>query len=181
MCCDLIQPKNDIAVLCHGDFNRNNLMFKYSDNNKVKSLKIIDFQTIRYASPATDLSLFLSMNVNYQLLEQNFDKYFKIYHNAIIQTIKKHSPETDLRKYSLGKFLKDYAEHAIYAYHIVVFFIESMDDPERDFTRDPEYLKCDTIEAMRNYVNTRQVKKNILIHHGHILNHCLELYEKYCF
>ncbi|XP_044742018.1 uncharacterized protein LOC123302988 [Chrysoperla carnea] len=157
MCCDLIQPKNDIAVLCHGDFNRNNLMFKYTDNNKLKSLKIIDFQTVRYASPATDLSLFLSMNVNYQLLEQNFERFFKIYHNAIMQTIKKHSPKTDLRKYSLEAFLKDYAEHAIYGYHIIVFFMEIMDDPQSDFTRDPEYMKCDTIEEMQTQMSKKYV------------------------
>lgn len=37
---DCVQPKEPLAVLCHGDFLRNNIAFKYSDEDKVSAICI---------------------------------------------------------------------------------------------------------------------------------------------
>lgn len=56
-----LKPREPLSVLCHGDFNRNNLLFRYDGGRLVDALPF-DFATPRYGSPALDLSFFLYMN-----------------------------------------------------------------------------------------------------------------------
>jgi len=60
---ELMEPKEPLAVLCHGDFCRNNMLFRY-DSGKPCDAVFFDFQTVKYASPTIDLSLFMYLNTS---------------------------------------------------------------------------------------------------------------------
>lgn len=79
-----IQPTEPLAVLCHGDFNRNNMMFRYDDDGvRPVDAMAFDMATIRYGSPAIDLSFFLYMNTDRQLREVHWDELLNAYCAAL--------------------------------------------------------------------------------------------------
>lgn len=53
---------NDVSTVCHGSFSRDNVLFRY-ENGKPCDVKVIDWQTMRYCSPAIDLGLILFANL----------------------------------------------------------------------------------------------------------------------
>ena len=69
---DLMQPEEPLAVLCHGDFCRNNILFRY-DSGKTCDAVFFDFQQVKYASPAIDLSVFMYLNTSSELRNQHWD------------------------------------------------------------------------------------------------------------
>ena len=66
---EMVTPRNQFAVICHGDLWLSNILFKYgaihADTTETKPMevKFIDFQSARFASLATDLVLFLFTSV----------------------------------------------------------------------------------------------------------------------
>uniref|UniRef100_A0A1B6KR03 CHK kinase-like domain-containing protein n=1 Tax=Graphocephala atropunctata TaxID=36148 RepID=A0A1B6KR03_9HEMI len=54
-----VEPIEPMAVLAHGDFWTNNIMFRYSDSGDIEEVCFVDFQCVRYCSPALDLVNFL--------------------------------------------------------------------------------------------------------------------------
>lgn len=55
----ILSSDENWMVLCHGDLWINNLMFQNDINGKVKNVKIIDLQAMRYSSPLCDIIQFL--------------------------------------------------------------------------------------------------------------------------
>jgi len=53
---------NDFWTICHGNFTRNNLLFRY-ENGKPNDVKIIDWSTMRYCSPSIDFGHILLENL----------------------------------------------------------------------------------------------------------------------
>ncbi|XP_071445927.1 uncharacterized protein [Hetaerina americana] len=139
----LLKPENQLATLCHGDFCRNNILFCESleNGNATVDVKLIDFQTVRYASPAIDLSFFFYLSTTPKFRAAEFDRLFKIYHATIIQTLRslrqKEKPESTENLetiFSLQALKEDFGKHAVYGYFIMSFFLPIMlvDDETRD-------------------------------------------------
>lgn len=53
---------NSVSTICHGRFSQDNVLFGY-ENGKPNDVKVIDWQTMRYCSPAIDLGLILLANL----------------------------------------------------------------------------------------------------------------------
>ncbi|PSN46877.1 hypothetical protein C0J52_19077, partial [Blattella germanica] len=74
--------EGDFHVLCHGDVWLNNLMFRYSEDNKSAThMRFVDFQICNWGSPALDLAYFINSNASIEVLEnQNvlIDEYHKV-------------------------------------------------------------------------------------------------------
>ena len=125
---DLTQPKEPLAVLCHGDFCRNNILFRY-DSGKPCDAVLFDFQNVKYASPATDFSLFMYLNTSSELRNQHWDDLFGEYHATLTRTlasilgcsVDELSPD-----YGLDEFQKDFVAHGFYGYLICSFFLGEM-------------------------------------------------------
>lgn len=75
----ILEPQEPTAVLCHGDFNRNNLFFRYDDSGKPVDAMVFDMATIRYGSPTFDLSFLLYMNTDSQFRDEHWDKLLDTY------------------------------------------------------------------------------------------------------
>ncbi|KAG6451366.1 hypothetical protein O3G_MSEX007083 [Manduca sexta] len=52
---DLVAPSEPLAVICHGDCWTNNFLFRSVDG-AISEMYLVDFQLVRYASPALDLA-----------------------------------------------------------------------------------------------------------------------------
>nr|XP_012137097.1 PREDICTED: uncharacterized protein LOC100876866 isoform X2 [Megachile rotundata] len=62
---NVIGDVNDVSTICHGHFSHDNLLFKYQ-NGKPIDAKVIDWQTMRYCSPAVDLGPILLYNTSHE-------------------------------------------------------------------------------------------------------------------
>lgn len=78
-----VKPKEPHAVICHGDYLRNNIAFRYDGNGIVNDAMMFDFQTMRYASPMIDMSTFLANSTGYEVRNKHFKHIFKAYHDAL--------------------------------------------------------------------------------------------------
>lgn len=83
----MVQPKEPFAVLCHGDYLRNNIAFKYDANENPIDSMMFDFQTIRYSSPMIDLSEFIATSTGTDVRTKNFDYIFSTYYTELIKAI----------------------------------------------------------------------------------------------
>jgi len=75
----IVVPVEPMAVLCHGDFNRNNLLFRYDDGGRPVDALAFDMATIRYGSPVLDLSFFLYMNADRQTRDNHWDELLDVH------------------------------------------------------------------------------------------------------
>lgn len=94
---------NDVSTICHGHFSHDNLLFKYQ-NGKPIDAKMIDWQTMRYCSPAVDLGPILLYNVTHENGPSEVQKILTLY----IDTVRSEYPEVDserLREDVVDKFL----------------------------------------------------------------------------
>ena len=131
---DLMEPKEPLAVLCHGDFCRNNLLFRY-DSGKPCDAVLFDFQTVKYASPAIDLSFFMYLNTSSELRNHHWDDLFGEYHATLTRTLARIlgcSVEELLPDYGLDEFRKDFVAHGFYGYMICSYFLGQMSVDRED-------------------------------------------------
>ena len=131
---DLLEPKEPLAVLCHGDFCRNNMLFRY-DSGKPCDAVLFDFQTMKYASPTIDLSLFMYLNTSSELRNQHWDDLFGVYHATLTRTLARIldcSVEDLLPDYGLDEFQKDFVAHGFYGYMICSYFLGEMSVDRED-------------------------------------------------
>lgn len=161
----LVAPKEPTALICHGDFCRNNILFRY-ENGKAVEAKLFDFQTFRYAPVSHDLSFFFYMNTTLELREKHFDDLLLLYHSTLIRTAAEIAgvPEAEPSKiFPYEKFVEEYETHAIYGYSIAAFFLPMMmapDDKDKNFEEDfasmtVEEMTKDTFERGGEVVTKR--------------------------
>lgn len=117
---DLIKPMEPLAVICHGDFTRNNILFRKT--NEVIEPRLIDFAMMRYASPGIDLSTFLYYSVSKNDRKKRFNEIFKAYHDALIKYLDdEHIKIIDC--FSYDNLLADYKHHVMFGYIIAICFL----------------------------------------------------------
>ncbi|KAF6207233.1 hypothetical protein GE061_018474 [Apolygus lucorum] len=117
------KPKEPFAAFIHGDFNRNNLLFKYVDDKAV-TVKFIDFQMSKYSDPSVDLAFFLYMNSTQETRDNHWDDFFKIYWEGITSI----EPEPG---FTYEGFMKNFASRALFGYLPCSFFLPMMLDTEK--------------------------------------------------
>ncbi|XP_053695472.1 uncharacterized protein LOC128742996 [Sabethes cyaneus] len=124
-----IQQNDVYSVILHGDFNRNNVLFKYDGLTPV-DVVMIDFQENRFGSPAVDLSFFMYMNINDESREKLWDKILRVYYDELFTCIVEITglPADDdrLKQYSYEKIMQHLSNYFVYGAMIAVKFLPTM-------------------------------------------------------
>uniref|UniRef100_A0A182T097 CHK domain-containing protein n=1 Tax=Anopheles maculatus TaxID=74869 RepID=A0A182T097_9DIPT len=75
------------SVILHGDYNRNNVLFRY-EGDTPHDVMLIDFQENRYGSPALDLSFFMYMNMPPEdWANGGWEHLLTVYHEELMRCI----------------------------------------------------------------------------------------------
>lgn len=75
---------DDISCICHGDFSKSKVLFKREKNGRPIDAKMIDWQTMRYCSPAIELVIIFIMNTPTPSQDQRFlQEILMIYVDAV--------------------------------------------------------------------------------------------------
>lgn len=81
-----MKPIEPFAIICHGDYLRNNIAFRYDDDGRVIDAMMFDFQTMLYASPMIDLCTFMAVSTGYEVRDKYFWDIFATYHHSLTST-----------------------------------------------------------------------------------------------
>lgn len=85
----VVNSSNNWKVICHGDLWINNLMFHYH-NGKVKHVKFVDLQTIRYTNLTCDILMFLYSSTDGELRQKHLDRLIKVYRESLISNLREY-------------------------------------------------------------------------------------------
>ncbi|XP_046743330.1 uncharacterized protein LOC124409631 [Diprion similis] len=91
----LLKPSELWGTMVHGDYWSNNMLFKYDENSKPISMKIIDFQLGYYGSGTKDLIFFLLSSVQDELLNKNLEDMLDYYYKSFINSLKSLKVDTE--------------------------------------------------------------------------------------
>lgn len=124
--------KNDdtFSIILHGDYVRNNVLFKYKDLEGFESpfgIKMYDFQEIRYATPVIDIAFFMYMNIHQSKRDELWDPLVKYYHDSLIESLthilKCDITDERLKPYSWDNFADHFAKNAFYGVPICIHYV----------------------------------------------------------
>ncbi|XP_055311024.1 uncharacterized protein LOC129573705 [Sitodiplosis mosellana] len=124
-----IQPIEPIAIICHGDYLRNNIAFRYDDDGKAVEAMMFDFQTIRYSSPMVDLCTFIANSTGWEVRDKHFWDIFAAYHKSLIAHFLTTSKwdECDIPTYlKYDSFLEEYARYLPFGLTIASSFLQTL-------------------------------------------------------
>ncbi|XP_062563887.1 uncharacterized protein LOC134226856 [Armigeres subalbatus] len=134
------------SVILHGDYNRNNVLFKYEDGKAVDVL-MIDFQENRFGSPALDLSFFMYMNMTEGVRNSHWDELLLNYHEELIRCITEITkiPSTDVRMnpYNFPNMMAHLSNYFIYGALIAAKFLPVMMGNPEDVAEISYYFHKD--------------------------------------
>lgn len=121
-----LRTDNVFSVILHGDYNRNNVLFKYEQNTAV-DLRFIDFQEVKYGSPAVDLSFFMYMNIHPSLFTSGLnEKLVRLYHEHLIESLCElldcDKQDARLSTYGWDKFYQHFKQFALYGAMVSALF-----------------------------------------------------------
>uniref|UniRef100_A0A182U635 CHK domain-containing protein n=1 Tax=Anopheles melas TaxID=34690 RepID=A0A182U635_9DIPT len=135
------------SVILHGDYNRNNVLFRYDDGQRPVEVLMIDFQENRYGSPALDLSFLMYMNMTPELRERFWEELLRRYHRQLMGTLCAvlHCEESDprLEPYREASFRAHFARFALYGAMVALNFIPSMMSSEEEVIEVSGYFEQD--------------------------------------
>lgn len=138
------------SVILHGDYNRNNVLFHYSEPegyDDPTDIRMIDFQEVRYGTPAIDLSFFMYMNMPESIRTDFWDTLLKIYHNTLTECLKDilkcNDDDLQLKPYNYENFINHFNQNALYGACVSMIFLPMMACPEDECQRMTELYDND--------------------------------------
>lgn len=124
-----INPDDDFSIILHGDYVRNNVLFKYDNPegfDNPTNIKMYDFQEIRYATPVIDLAFFMYMNTPESLRAKLWDSLLQLYHDTLIESLthilKCDKNDERLKPYRFENFMDNFNRHAFYGIGICLHY-----------------------------------------------------------
>ncbi|XP_017839209.1 uncharacterized protein LOC108597263 [Drosophila busckii] len=127
-----VAPREPLATLCHGDYLRNNVAYKYNELGEPLDIMMFDYQTMRLCSPMVDLCVFLSLSILADVRYAHFDALFDAYGDALFASYKQHAQQSLPAYLNRETLLKEYVRHLPYAITIASFFLAEMVEPRKE-------------------------------------------------
>ncbi|XP_017078889.1 uncharacterized protein LOC108112989 [Drosophila eugracilis] len=124
-----VAPREPLATLCHGDYVRNNVAYKYNDKEEPQEIMMFDYQTLRVSSPMIDLSVFLAVSIYADVRYPNFDAIFDEYCSALYDSYRKHAQADVPESMSRLELLKEYVRFLPYSVSISASFLMTLVQP----------------------------------------------------
>lgn len=125
------------GLVCHGDFCRNNVMFRYDGSRRPVDALPLDFGTPRYGSPALDVSFFVYLNSTRLLRERRLDELLDVYCAALAAAV-----PTGVRVPGRAELDAEMAASALFGFAHASFFLpyqsrgHGEDEFDLDYTSD---------------------------------------------
>ncbi|XP_012523396.2 uncharacterized protein LOC105829238 [Monomorium pharaonis] len=85
---------NDFWTICHGNFTRSNLLFRY-ENGRPSDVKVIDWSTMRYCSPSIDFGHILLQNLPDDHDLPKVEAFCRTILQIYLDAVKDEYPEVD--------------------------------------------------------------------------------------
>ncbi|OXU26565.1 hypothetical protein TSAR_012190 [Trichomalopsis sarcophagae] len=98
------------TTIIHGDFWTNNIMFHKDELGRLDDLKIIDFQTYRFADVFVDLVYFLGTSLNEEVFSKHFDEMIDVYYMELVSVLR--DLKVDLQDFERKKFDEGFKKDA---------------------------------------------------------------------
>lgn len=123
-----IYETNERSVLIHGDFCRNNMFFKYDNNEEPISVKFFDMATVVYASPALDISFFLYLNTVQEQRVKDWDLMIRTYYDSLKRTCQSYaeSSKANIVIPTFEEILDEFKLKSMEGYLACAFFLPMM-------------------------------------------------------
>ncbi|KAK7574187.1 hypothetical protein V9T40_011378 [Parthenolecanium corni] len=99
-----------MTVIIHGDFRKNNILFKYKEN-KVCEAKLINWQLSRTANPVLDLIYFFVTSVPIEIIESYEEELQNFYLETLTNRLISLDPINSYNKHQFDDDMKDYNYH----------------------------------------------------------------------
>ncbi|XP_065215219.1 uncharacterized protein LOC135841926 [Planococcus citri] len=120
MCRMFKTAREPMAVLCHGDFLRNNVMLKYNAAGQPVDVKFFDLPCCRYCSPIIDLALILYMNTDQKTRDLYWNELIDVYCSSL------QEPFPDVQVPSKEQVVEEFKINSLNAFLAVAFFLPQM-------------------------------------------------------
>ncbi|KAG8338666.1 uncharacterized protein LOC124365782 [Homalodisca vitripennis] len=138
---NLTSADDPLAVICHGDFCRNNMLFQYTDG-KPSDVKFFDMATSRCSSVAIDISLLLFLNCSKEVRHAHWDDLLQSYHTSLSSAV------PGITVPSLEEIKEAMRQKAIWGFMHCSFFLPVM---KYDIHIDENGLKTWSKEEIVNF------------------------------
>ena len=155
-------PTEPWSTIAHSDFWVNNFMFRKDDKERVARVKFVDFQNYLFQNSLKELSFFLIMNFNPEVMENNFDEVLDCYYENFIRVLKKM--RCDVTPFSRDKFdarlkIDAYEEFPHFPFMMKVMTAKVDNDAKIDDTK--EIMMLEEVDEQWYEKMRRCVKKFI--------------------
>jgi len=124
-----------LLTLCHHDPWFNNMMFKYKDDGHVDEIILIDFQIPSYASPALDISFFLSSSTTGPLRTKYLPHILTLYHTVFADTVQRLGVSLD---FSYEDLLEDFRKANLHGLSFALTALPTILAESKEDMFDPE-------------------------------------------
>ncbi|KRT78399.1 phosphotransferase, partial [Oryctes borbonicus] len=141
---------DEYSILTQGDCWCNNMMFLYENDKSTKDpidMALIDWQLLRPASPAFDISYFFLTIASEAALNKCKD-YLKLYHNELSEQIRLLGSEPEVL-YPFPAFMKHWKDHCRFGFAMATIIIKVMLS-EKDEVVNLEEIDLEDAEQLEN-------------------------------